>query len=101
MHYHPIPQMPGDFWILCEDHVSDDPEAYLCDCPNNRCYRCEEEDTERTDTPTSEEWLATLKAYCEKHRIPEPVVIRMCSVCGCDPSEHNWEVHYAEMRTNA
>jgi hypothetical protein len=62
MHYHPIPQMPGDYWILCEDHVSSDPEVYPCDCPNNQCYACEEE------SPTPEEWLATLRAYCEKLR---------------------------------
>ena len=44
MHYHPIPQMPGDFWILCPDHVGPDLDmTYLCDCPNNACYQCEEE----------------------------------------------------------
>jgi len=26
---------------------------------------------------------------------------RMCPVCGCDRTEHNWEAHTAEMRADA
>jgi hypothetical protein len=29
------------------------------------------------------------------------VNIPVCTICGCDPSEHNWEAHYAELKANS
>jgi hypothetical protein len=47
MHYHPIPQMPGDDVLtLCEKHVHPEDPAYLCDCDRNQCGPCEEEEEE-------------------------------------------------------
>lgn len=50
MHYHYIPQMPGDgTHAYCEDHISrddlqDGTLVYVCDCTNNTCVVCEEND---------------------------------------------------------
>lgn len=47
MHYHYVPQMPGDGRnAYCETHVAQDDlqsgMVYVCDCESNTCVICEE-----------------------------------------------------------
>lgn len=51
MHYHYIPQMPGDGrTAYCEEHVSQSDlqngMVYVCDCADNTCVVCEEDATD-------------------------------------------------------
>lgn len=74
MHFHHVPQEPDDsISTYCADHIpAEDFEnglLYLCDC-ESRSGAC---------------------VICEEDR---PI----CPVCGCDPTEHNWETHTLEIR---
>jgi hypothetical protein len=96
MHYHNVQQAPDDGLLTFCDELHtplsdlEDGLAYQCDCERSvTCVFCEDEAELREDAEIYE----VIEMNALKIRYSE-----FCSICGCDPSEHNWETHALEMR---
>jgi hypothetical protein len=86
-------ELTWEWWSATWDEPSGSDYNQTCECEFS------DEELEKLENDASEDSAQQEAAFAEDEA--RYYAEQICKICGCDKSEHNWEIHAAEMRASA